>query len=125
MLVGYMRVSTAEQNLALTARPAAGGWHRAGTHLRRYLLWRRHQPPRICPRPGVAHEALCLGSISSVRIRIIPWLWPNCLIVREENPLRAVTRAVLGLEILSFSTAGHAAACNSFARPVMQGRGRS
>ena len=84
MLVGYMRVSTAEQDLALQhdALLAAGGWHRAGTHLRRYLLWRRHQPPRTYPRPSVVHEALCLGSIFSVRMRIIPWLRPNCLIVR-------------------------------------------
>lgn len=50
---------------------------------------------------------------------------PYCLIVREQNPLRAVTSAVLSLGTLGFGTADHAAACNSFARPVMQGRGPS
>ena len=59
MLIGYMRVFTAEQNLALQhdALLAAGGWHRARTHLRRHLLGHRNQPSQISPRPGAVYEA--------------------------------------------------------------------
>ena len=82
MLVGYMRVSTTEQNLALQ--------HGA-------LLATGIAPERIdddtCSdavtnRPGLARarawyrKRFSSVSILSARMRIIPWLRPNCLIVR-------------------------------------------
>ena len=105
VLVGYMRVSTAEQNLALQ--------HGA-------LLATGIAPERIhddtCPGAVTNHSGLlharawrmkrfASGSILSVRMRIISWLRPNCLIVREQHPLRAVTKALLSLGILGFGTA--------------------
>ena len=38
-------------------------------------------------------------------MRIIPWLRPNCLTVREQNPVRAVMRALLSLGTFGFGTA--------------------
>jgi len=82
VLVGYMRVSTAEQNLALQrdALLAAGiaperiyddTCSGAATNRRgraRARAWRM--------------KRFASGSILSARMRIIPWLRPNCLIVR-------------------------------------------
>ena len=82
VLVGYMRVSTAEKNLALQhdALPAAG------------IAPERIYDDTCCGaatnRRGRARaRAWCMkrfssGSILSARMRIISWLRPNCLIVR-------------------------------------------